>query len=318
MKTSLAIPEKSTLFNSVVDGYGRRLALVFGNEFTEGRCPFYQSQCNHCDIGAGEGIQFDYELNRERLTFFQDYYADVLPDIVHLVIYNSGSTLNKLEMSPETLFCIAKYAASLEKCKIVSWDSRESFVRHKNLDIIVNNLRQDQQIKIILGIESQDEKIRMINLKKLMSKEAIEQAFAIASTYKSRVGIEFNIVFQPPEIIGQAAISEAVKTVNYGVNLSQKYRVPIDFNFHPYYPSRKSQAMFPNHPRAELKDAIQALLLMKQEILQQHSLAKIFIGWQDEDHDREQNKRAAELQQYLDIFNRFNIEQDIAILQNIS
>ncbi len=327
MKTSLAIPEKSTLFNPVFDGYGRRLALVFGNEFSEGRCPFYQSQCNHCDIGAGEGIQFDYELNRERLAFFQDYYADVLPDIVHLVIYNSGSTLNKLEMSPETLFCIAKYAASLEKCKIVSWDSRENYIKPKNLDIIVNNLRQDQQIRIILGIESQDDKIRMVNLKKLMSKEAIEQAFAIAqclafseiaSAYESRVGMEFNIVFQPPEIIGQAAILEAVKTVTYGLNLSQKYRVPIDFNFHSYYPSRKSQAIFPNHQRAELKDAIQALLLMKQAILQQDSLAKIFIGWQDEDHDREQNKRAVELQKYLDIFNRFNIEQNIAILQNIS
>ena len=318
MKTSFAIPEKSTLFNSVFDGYGRRLALVFGNEFSDGQCPFYQSQCNHCDIGAGEGIQFNYELNRQRLKFFQDYYADVLPDIVHLVIYNSGSTLNKLEMSTETLFHIAQYAASLEKCQIVSWDSRENYIKQKNLDIIVNNLRQDQQIKIILGIESQDETIRMVNLKKLMSKEAIEQSFAIASTYKTRVGMEFNIVFQPPEIVGQAAITEAVKTVNYGLNLSKTYQVPIDFNFHAYYPSQKSQAIFPDHPRAKVEDAIQALLFMKQAIAEQNSSAKIFIGWQDEDHDREQHKRESELQQYLDIFNQFNIKQNIAILQNIS
>lgn len=317
MKTSLAIPEKSTLFNSVSDGYGRRLALVFGNEFRDGRCPFYQSQCNHCDIGAGEGIQFNYELNKQRLEFFQDYYVDVLPDIVHLVIYNSGSTLNKLEMSTETLLNIAKYAASLEKCKIVSWDSRESYIKHKNLDIIVSNFRQDQKIKIILGIESQDETIRMVNLRKLMSKEAIEQSFAIASTYQTRVGIEFNIVFQPPEIIGQEAIEEADKTVKYGLTLSQKYQVPIDFNFHPYYPSQKSQSMFPNHPRAKLEDSIQALSIMKQSISEQNSSAKIFIGWQDEDHDREQNKREEELQQYLGIFNRFNIEQNIAILQNL-
>lgn len=313
----MAISEKSTLFTPVVDGYGSRLALVFGNEFPDGRCPFYQNQCNHCDIGAGEGIQFNYELNQERLAFFQDYYADILPDIVHLVIYNSGSTLNKLEMSPETLFCIARYAASLEHCKIISWDSRESYIKHKILESIVNNLRQDQQIRIILGIESQDENIRMVNLQKLMSKEAIERAFAIAGDYDSRIGIEFNIIFQPPEIIGQSAIEEAAKTVIYGLNLSHKHEVPIDFNFHPYYPSRKSQAMFPNHPRAKLDDAIQALLLMKQAISQYHSLAKIFIGWQDENHDREQNKRAVELQQYLDIFHRFNIEQNIAILQNV-
>lgn len=318
MKTSLAIPEKSTLFNSVFDGYGRRLALVFGNEFQDGKCPFYQSQCNHCDIGAGEGVKFNYELNKQRLEFFQDYYADVLPEVVHLVIYNSGSTLNKLEMSPETLFYIAKYAASLEKCQIVSWDSRENYIKHKNLDILVNNLRQDQQIKIILGIESQDETIRMVNLKKLMSREAIEKSFAIAGDYNTRVGMEFNIVFQAPEIVGQAAIEEAHKTVQYGLDLSQKYQVPIDFNFHAYYPSKKSQAMFPHHPRAKQQDAIAALLLMKQAIAKQNSDAKIFIGWQDEDHDREQNKRESELQKYIDVFNRFNIEQNIAILQNIA
>ena len=318
MNTSLSIPEKSTLFNSVFDGYGRRLALVFGNEFLDGRCPFYQKQCNHCDIGAGEGIQFNYELNRQRLEFFQDYYADILPEVAHLIIYNSGSTLNKLEMSLETLCHIAQYAASLEKCQIVSWDSRESYIKSKNLDVIVNNLRHNQQIKIILGIESQDDKIRMVNLRKLMSKEAIEQSFAIASSYKTRVGMEFNIVFQPPEIIGQEAIAESVKTVKYGLNLSQTYQVPIDFNFHAYYPSQKSQAIFPHHPRAKLEDAIQALLFMKQAIAEQNSSAKIFIGWQDEDHDREQNKRESELQQYLDIFNRFNIEQNMAILQNLS
>jgi len=318
METSLAIPEKSTLFDSVVGGYGRRLALVFGNEFQDGKCPFYQSQCNHCDIGAGEGIKFNYDLNKQRLEFFQDYYAHVLPEVVHLVIYNSGSTLNKLEMSPETLFYIAKYAASLEKCKIVSWDSRESYIKHKNLDVIVNNLRQDQQIKIILGIESQDETIRMVNLKKLMSKEAIEKSFEIAGTYNTRIGIEFNIVFQAPEIVGQDAIAEADKTVRYGLDLSQKYQVPIDFNFHAYYPSTKSQAMFPNHPRAKLQDAIQALLLMKESITQYNNEATIFIGWQDENHDREQNKRESELHKYIDMFNRFNIEQDIAILQTLA
>ena len=103
-----------------------------------------------------------------------------------------------------------------------------------------------------------------------------------------------------------------------GLDLSQKYQVPIDFNFHAYYPSKKSQAMFPHHPRAKQQDAIAALLLMKQAIAKQNSDAKIFIGWQDEDHDREQNKRESELQKYIDVFNRFNIEQNIAILQNIA
>ena len=314
MSISLAVPEKSTLFEPVVDGYGNRLALVFGNEAKNGKCPFYARQCNHCDIGAGEGIQFNYDLNQERLAFFQTYYADILPEIVHLVIYNSGSTLNKVEMSPETLKKILNYANSLKQCQVISLDSREVYITQANLARLCQNLKPDQQIQIILGIESQSEDIRIKNLNKLMSKEAIERSFSLVQQYNGKIGFDFNIVFQPPEIVGIEAINEATKTVEYGLNLSLLYNVPIDFNFHPYYPSTKSQKLFPNHPRAELQDALKALISMKRLINSRNNNAKIFIGWQDESHDREQNKRKSELKQYIEVFNQFNIHQSIAIL----
>jgi len=67
-------PNKSTLFEPVKDTYGSRLALVFGNEFKGGECPFYTAkQCHHCDIGAGEGTQFTTKMNRERLDFFRQH-----------------------------------------------------------------------------------------------------------------------------------------------------------------------------------------------------------------------------------------------------
>ena len=316
MSLSLAVPEKSTLFKPVVDGYGNRLALVFGNEAKDGKCPFYNRQCNHCDIGAGEGIQFNYKLNQERLAFFKTYYEDVLPKIIHLIIYNSGSILNKVEMSPATLKEVLDYANSLEQCQVISLDSREVYITQANLDRLFQYIRPDRQIQIILGIESQSEDIRINKLNKLMSKEDIERSFALVQQYNGKIGFDFNIVFQPPEIVGIEAINEATKTVEYGLNLSQQYNVPIDFNFHPYYPSTKSQKLFPHHPRAELQDALQALISMKKLINSNNSKAKIFIGWQDESHDREQDKRKRELTQYIEIFNQFNIHQNIAILNH--
>ena len=129
MANNPVIPDESILFKPVRDTYGNRLALVFGNEFAKGECPFYTAkQCHHCDIGAGEGTQFNTEMNKERLDFFKLHYRYALPDVKHLVLYNSGSTLNRRELSRETLANILDYASSLNRCKIISLDSREMYV----------------------------------------------------------------------------------------------------------------------------------------------------------------------------------------------
>src|SRR3989344_1150236 len=229
------IPDKSILFKPVRDAYGSRLALVFGNEFAKGECPFYTAkQCYHCDIGAGEGTQFTTEMNRERLDFFRQHYGDVLRNVVHLVVYNSGSTLNKAEMSRKTLEHIAKYASSLNGCKIISFDSREMYVTKDSLEYVANHLRENQQARVILGIESQEDVVRIGKLNKRMTKQGIERAFATAGKYSGRVGIDVNIVFQPPEIVGIEAITEAVETVKYSLDLAEKYNVHVDFNYHPF------------------------------------------------------------------------------------
>lgn len=311
-----AIPDASILFDPVRDTYGSRLALVFGNEFKGGECPFYTAkQCYHCDIGVGEGTQFTTEMNRERLEFFRQHYGDVLGNVEHSVVYNSGSTLNKAEMSRQTLEHIAEYASSLDRCKIVSFDSREMYITEDSLDYVVERLREDQQARAILGFESQTDEVRIGKLNKRMEKEKIERAFEVAGKYKGKVGIDVNIVFQPPELVGEDAIREAVETLRYGLDLGERYNVPIDFNFHPYYSSRRSRAMYSYHPRANLQDSKEALRRMKKEIEARRSNAKIFIGWQDEDHDQQQEVRGIELEQGMEKFDKFNVTQEVRFLE---
>ncbi len=312
MQYNPAIPQASSLFAPVADAYGNRLALVFGNEFKGGQCPFYQKQCTHCDIGAGEGLQFNCYLNKQRLEFFKKYYAHVLLDVVHLVIYNSGSTLNKSEMSQETLKEILDYVASLENCKLVSFDSREAYITEKNIKFLVANLREDQQARVILGLESHSDEIRIRKLKKRMTKQTIEKVFATLGNFGRKVGLDINILFQPPGLTGEAAISDSLQTVTYCLELAERYNVPIDFNFHPYYPSQKGRMSYPNHHRANSRDALNASFLMKKLVDARDNVAKIFIGWQDEMHDQEQNIRVEELEIYQAIFDSFNISQDIA------
>lgn len=304
-------PDESILFEPVADAYGSRLALVFGNEFARGECPFYTAkQCNHCDIGAGEGKQFDIGMNAERLGFFQEQYD--VQGIEHLVIYNSGSTLNRREMSRETLGEVLDYAASLDNCKVVSLDSREMYVTEDSLDYVVDKLRGDQQARVILGVESQSDEVRIGKLNKRMTKQGIERAFRVASKYDGKVGVDVNIVFQPPELSGEEAIHEAVETLKYGLELGEQYCVSVDFNFHPYYQSERSKGMFPNHSRADLQDAKEALRRIKTEIGNRNT--KIFIGWQDEEHDQQSFLRDRELDKEVAVFDRFNVTQDVQYL----
>lgn len=293
-----AIPDPALLFEPTVDAYGRRLALVFGNEHIGGTCPFYLKQCTHCDIGAGEGVQFNADLNRQRLQFFQQHYAEVLPDVAHLVIYNSGSTLHAKELCRDSLRAILAYAASLPACVVVSLDSREMYITDSNIAFVLDHLRADQQGRVVLGIESQSDEIRLGSLNKIMTRPAIERACAVLGRYRERAGLDINIVFQPPEAVGAAAIAEAVATVSYGLDLAARHGISVDFNFHPYYPSLRSKAQFPDHPRASLEDAQAALEEIQALVAARHSHTQVFVGWHDEMHDQEQDVREEEVARF--------------------
>jgi hypothetical protein len=307
-----SIPHRALLFDPVSDSYGSRLAISFGNESRNGSCPSYGHQCFHCDIGMGEG-RFDISLNRDRLLYFEAHYGDALRNVRHLAVYNSGSTLNSREMSDETLKHILNYAKSLEGCRVVSFESREMYVTPGRLDILAEGLRADQQPRVVLGVETQSDDIRIGLLRKAMQKSSIETAFRTVSTH-GRAGIDANLLFQLPGVVGQAAIDEAVRTVCYLLRLKERHNIPLDINFHPYYPGRMGVSRFPDHPRADVRDAAAAIVRISGILRRDSPDSQLFIGWQDEGYDTEQEKRADELRAWMGRFDRFNISQDPGVL----
>ncbi|MGO8677917.1 MAG: hypothetical protein ACLQVX_18870 [Limisphaerales bacterium] len=304
-----AIPEPALRFEPVEDGYGTRLALVFGNEAPGGVCPFHGRQCYHCDIGAGEGAQFDTAMNRERLTFFRRHYASVLPKVTHLVLYNSGSVLNPGELSAESLQAILVYAAELAHCRVISLDSREAFISRAHLDRVLGCLRPDQQPRPILGLETQSDEARLETINKQLSRTSLEAVFRAVGHYRGRVGLDINIVFGLPPFQGRGAVAEAEATARFGLELAARHEVPVDFNFHPYYPSRVALEHFPDHPRADLGAAIEAVTRIRDVIFRTGRPSMLFVGLNDEFHDQEPSERRAELARYAELFNRFNLTQ---------
>jgi hypothetical protein len=306
MDPDAAVPGKNLIFEPVPDGYGTRLALVFGNEAPGGACPFYGRQCYHCDIGAGEGVQFNSDLNSRRLAFFRQHYAAVLVRAAHLVLYNSGSVLNSRELSNQSLQAILKCAAALPACRVVSLDSREAFITPERVDFVLGHLRGDQQPRPVLGLETQDDTARLSVLNKKMLRSSVETVFRTVGRYRGRVGLDINVVFAPPPFRDHQAVAEAEATARYVLDLAECHRVPIDLNLHPYYPSRIGRERFPGHPRANLAAVLEAAHSIRAAALRSNLTAKVFIGWQDEAHDQEPALRTAELICYRELFASFN------------
>jgi hypothetical protein len=305
-----ATPNSSNLFSPVADTYGVRLALVFGNHFTRGRCPFFERQCWHCDIGAGEGGPFNTQLNKSRLDFFSEHYRSVLPDVAHLVVYNSGSTLNPLELPRDLLGLILAFARSLPRCRAVSFDTREQFVTSGALDVLIRGLRGDQKPRIGLGLETQDDHLRLEVLKKRMLKPLVQAAFRETGRRTGDVGVDINIVVQPPYLTDVFAIAEAVETARFALDTGARWGVPVDINIHPFYVSKIAKRMFPGVSRARQDVTKAAVMEIRRLFLERGAAGQVFIGWQDESHDQDENPLASELATDRLAFAAFNVTQD--------
>jgi hypothetical protein len=305
-----AIPPQESCFDPVMGPQGLRLALVFGNESKDGRCPFFLAQCMHCDIGGGEGIGFTHELNKRRLEYFKEKFKVFWDSISHLVIYNYGSTLNSSEFSDETLEMILKFAAELPSVLRISFDSREYYVTDEKVAQLLKYSRKDQTVSVTLGLESISEKVRVDHLKKKMSREQVEKIFTTLAKARERTAVEMNILFQPPGVVGNEAVKEAVATAQFGLHLSSLTGVRVDFNFHPYYPSQKGLKAFPDHPRARLEDALRAIILIKRKIEEMKLETLLFVGGNDEGHDSQPGLKQMKQLLYDPAFSSFNITQE--------
>lgn len=312
-----AEPGSDQLFHPVIDAYGKRLALVFGNHAPGGECPFsVASLCHHCDIGMGEGMGFDLATNRRRLDWYQSHFHDDLESVAHLVIYNSGSVLNPAEMPFEFLLDVLALARRLASVRVVSLDSRESFVTVPRILRIAKQLRDDQCARVILGIESADDGIRNKLLEKGMSLEGIRRAFdhvadAAEQVGRHRVGIDVNILVGGPGTTSQSAAVDAVRTASFALVRSQ---VSVDFNIHPYYPSSRGLIRFPNHSRCSTPVLFEAVKAIVGICETGDPRSKIFVGVNDEGHDTDHSGRMTETIRVGSLIQRFNATQNIEAL----
>lgn len=295
------VPAPELLFPPVRDVFGLRLALVFGNQAPDGVCPFYRTDCHHCDIGAGEGIRFSIEGNRRRLAWFRQHYAELWDSVAHLVVYNSGSVLNEGEMTPQFLTELLAFARLIPSLRIVSLDSREQFVTTERVVTAARTLGAPRQVRVVLGLESADDVIRNRLLEKRMKRSRVEwavgnlgEAARIGERLRATVGLGINIVVGAPGTAGRVA-TDARDTARYSLDLARRNGLPLGLNLHPYYPSRRGIARFPDHPRPTPGEVLDAVAAVRAEVEASGWPADVFVGLHDEGHDTDPMRRETDL-----------------------
>lgn len=320
---SVTRPAESQLFAPTLDYYGVRLALVFGNHAPGGRCVYHAAgRCHHCDIGAGEGVAFTPQMNHERLAWFQEYYRSTLPEVMHLVLYNSGSFLSSREMPIALLDDVLAFAGSLPALQVLSLESRENEVTRMSVRRVVESTKPDVMTRVILGLETADDHLRNAVLAKGMPREAVKRAVeAIGSVAaelgRERVGVTFNVLVGGPGTTEQKAVDDAAKTARFAWQSGRDADVMVDLGLHPYYRGTRGRSYFPSHPPCSPQLLAVVTSTLAQMAKSNGDRSTLFIGTNDEGHDTDRNLFDPFVVMTRKAFDEFNRLQDPSVLESV-
>jgi hypothetical protein len=318
----MARPADRLLFAPTRDRYGVRLALVFGNQAPGGQCPYYTAgQCRFCDIGAGEGAAATSESNRQRLAWFQERYRQVLADVAHLVLYNSGSLLNPQEMPAEALDEVLIWARSLPALHMVSLETRENAVTELAVRRVADTLGPSRMVRLILGLETSDDQRREELLAKCMSRAAVKRAVEAISSVAAdlgpeRIGLTFNILVGGPGTTSLTAVDDALATADFALDTGRVANLAVDLNLHPYYRGKRGRSHFPAHPACSPQMVAQAVRAIAEKFAAIVPSPALFIGTGDEGNAPDSTPLDGRAEVVPAAIARFNQSQDVSALDS--
>ena len=151
-----------------------------------------------------------------------------------------------------------------------------------------------------------------------MPRAAIMRTFralgALATEYgPNRIGLDINIVIAGPGTTLETAVDDAIHTAELALVAGDQHGVSVELNLHPYYSGARGSVRFPDHRRCSIQTTAQAAAAIVRVVRSMQVQSGIFIGWQDEAHDLEQEQRSSELNQARSAFDRFNQTNDPAV-----
>jgi radical SAM superfamily enzyme YgiQ (UPF0313 family) len=259
-------------------------------------------------------------MNRQRLAWFQEHYDGILRDVQHLVLYNSGSILNPQEMPADLLDEILGWSRTLPNLQVVSLESRESMATQDSLRRTADAVGTGRTVRVILGLETSDDRLRNEVLAKNMPRSAVNRAVdAVRSVARelghNRIGLTFNILIGGPGTTPENAFEDARATAQFALEIARGAGVLVDLNLHPYYRSARGQEYFPAQARCSHRIVARVASAIARLTASSAHASMLYIGVEAEGHDPDFSTAGWREDIVHKAFQRFNRSQDPSILE---
>lgn len=188
--------------------------------------------CGYCSgiIPEVEPTQDQLEMQFEN-ALEQALETRVDFDVVEFL--NDGSFFNDEEFSPSFRRQLFRRVNSLPYVKRVLVETRPEYVNKENVSHVLSELSPDKNLEVAIGLESADEFIRSVCIRKGFSCNDFEEAIKCLSSFDGRINVLAYSLVKPAFLSELEAIEDQINTAQYLARLSSQYKCKITMKLEP-------------------------------------------------------------------------------------
>lgn len=202
----------------IYDPLQKKMVLRWVLELPGAGCEWYKQTggCTMCAFSQStQKYTFGGKLYPHFIFMLIFYYAYWLvrkqnPEL--LVIYNGGSFLSDKEIPKKTQLAILRFVQNHATIQKVLVESRADLVDPDKLGQYAKAIGK-KKLEIALGLESSDDQVRNLCLRKGISKQNFEQAVKLIKQYNFQ---SFAYVYLKPHCLSEEdAVKDAIESIKY-------------------------------------------------------------------------------------------------------
>lgn len=188
--------------------------------------------CGYCS-----GIVPEVEPTQDELEMqFEDGLEQALKthvdfDVVEFL--NDGSFFNDEEFSPSFRRYLFRRVNSLPFVKRLLVETRPEYIKKESILQVLSEFSHAKSLEVAIGLESADEFIRGVCIRKGFSRDDFERATQCLSSFDGRISILAYSLVKPAFLSEVEAIKDQIQTARYLVRLSSRYKCKITMKLEP-------------------------------------------------------------------------------------
>lgn len=195
------------------------------------KCPF---QCSYCSLPTKSHPEpLPVEKIKQQIDWSFEQYANELSSFQQLSIGNEGSILDRERFPNEAIVYLLDRARAISSLKVLSLETRPEYILQSTLEDIFH-LTHAALIDVTVGFETQDDYLREVILNKSIRRKNFEAKIKLLG--EMGVRLTSYVLLKPgPTMTEQEGIKEAILTIEYLVEVCQKFGTDLVIYLNPVY-----------------------------------------------------------------------------------